>query len=179
MNNLVKVTTTNKELNAPELNSIKDLLRLFPNLSKYLKARDTQGIALTMSNQFSGIQRKFNRLLVETDRTFANSYFAFELDHRYQLSLGNLIIDKIYINQDISHLGLRSCEVNELNVDLKGYEDVEQAYERLLCIVVVFDTYIDTIRVKLKPGTEYASFRSDLKRELAEDGVYVENIIIE
>ena len=179
MNNLVKATTTNKELNDLELNSIKDLLRLFPNLSKYLKARDTQGIALTMSNQLVGIQSKFNRLLVETDRTFANSYFAFELDHRYQLSLDNLIIDKIYINQDIAHLGLRWCEVNELNVDLKGYEDVEQAYDRLLYILVVFDTYIDTIRVKLKPGTEYASFRSDLKRELAEDGVYVENIIIE
>lgn len=178
MNNLVKATATNKELNDIELNSIKDLLKLFPNLSKYLKAKDTQGIALIMSNHVD-TQRKFNRLLVETDRTFANSYFAFVLDHRYQLSLGNLIIDKIYINQDISHLGLRSCEVNELNVDLKGYEDVEQAYDRLLYILVVFDTYIDTIRVKLKPGTEYASFRSDLKRELAEDGVYVENIIIE
>lgn len=178
MNNLVKATATNKELNDIELNSIKDLLKLFPNLSKYLKEKDTQGIALIMSNNVC-IQRKFNRLLVETDRTFANSYFVFVLDHRYQLSLGNLIIDKIYINQDISHLGLRSCEVNELNVDLKGYEDVEQAYDRLLYILVVFNTYIDTIRVKLKPGTEYASFRSDLKRELAEDGVYVENIIIE
>lgn len=179
MNNLVKATTTCKELNDLELNSIKNLFRLFPNLSKYLKARDTQGIALTMSNQPVDIQRKFNRLLVETDRTFANSYFAFELDHRYQLSLGNLIIDKVYINQDIVHLGLRRCEVNELNVNLKGYEDVEQAYERLLYILVVFDTYIDTIRVKLKPGTDYDSFKSDLKQELAENGVHVENIIIE
>lgn len=42
MNNLVKVTTTNKEFTDLELNSIKDLLRLFPNLSKYLRARDTQ-----------------------------------------------------------------------------------------------------------------------------------------
>lgn len=179
MNNLVKATTTNKELNDLELNSIKDLLRIFPNLSKYLKARDTQGIALTMSTQPVVIQREFNRLLVETDRTFANSYFAFELDFRYQLSLGNLIIDKIYINQDIAHLGLRNCEVNELNVNLKGYEDVEQACDRLLYILVVFDTYIDTIRVKLKPGTEHASFKSDLKQELAENGVHVENIIIE
>ena len=179
MNNLVKATTTNKELNDLELNSIKDLLRLFPNLSKYLKARDTQGIALTISNQPVGTQRKFNRLLVETDRTFANSYFAFELDHRYQLSLGNLIIDKVYINQGIAHLGLRNCEVNELNVDLKVYEDVEQACDRLFYILIVFDTYIDTIRVKLKPGTEHASFKSVLKQELAENGVHVENIIIE
>lgn len=179
MNNLVKATTTNKELNDLESNSIKDLLRIFPNLSKYLKARDTQGIAQTMSNQPVGIQREFNRLLVETDRTFANSYFAFELDHRYQLSLGNLIIDKVYINQGITHLGLSNCEVNELNVDLKGYEDVKQACNHLLYILIVFDTYIDTIRVKLKPGTEHASFRSDLKGELAENGVYVENIIIE
>lgn len=29
MNNLVKVTTTNKELNAPELNSIKVLTQTF------------------------------------------------------------------------------------------------------------------------------------------------------
>lgn len=32
MNNLVKATTSNKELNDLELDSIKDLLRLFSNL---------------------------------------------------------------------------------------------------------------------------------------------------
>lgn len=179
MNNLVKATTTNKELNDLELNSIKDLLRFFPNLSKYLKARDTQGIALTMNTQPASIRRKFNRLLVETDRTFANSYFAFELDYRYQLSLGNLIIDKVYINQDIAHLGLRDCEVNELNVNLKGYEDAHKAFISLMCLLIVKDVYIDTIRVKLKPGTEHASFKSDLKQELAESDMHVENIIIE
>ena len=179
MNNLVKVTATNKELNDLELNSIKDLLRIFPNLSKYLKARDTQGIALTMFNQPNDINMKFNRLLVETDRTFANSYFTSELDHKYQLFLGNLIIDKVYINSEIAHLGLRDCEVNELIVNLKGYEDAHRAFTRLVYILIVKDDYIDTIRVKLKPGTEYASFKSDLKLELAEDGVHVENIIIE
>ena len=179
MNNSVKVTTSNKELNDLELNSIKDLLRLFPNLSKYLKARDTQGIALTMSNQPTDINMKFNRLLVETDRTFANSYFTSELDNRYQLFLSDLIIDKVYINPDIAHLGLRGCEVNELIVNLKDYEDANKAFHRLLYMLIMSDDFIDTIRVKLKPGAEYAPFKDDLRHELEEDGVHVENIIIE
>lgn len=132
-----------------------------------------------MFNQPTDINMKFNKLLVETDRTFANSYFTFELDHKYQLFLGNLIIDKVYINSEIAHLGLRDCEINELIVDLRKYENAKKAYVRLLYILIVSNNFIDTIRVKLKPGTEHASFKNDLKQELAENGVHVENIIIE
>lgn len=105
----------------------------------------------------------FIKVLVRTDVQFANEYLSAVINLNEDLFLAELVINKIITNTNISRFIITDCIIDELELDLSDYLNNERISAKLPYILGIVESDINTIKVKVRPGTEYASFRSDLK----------------
>lgn len=92
-----------------------------------------------------------------------------------------LRINKVCISSDIESLYLLRCDVDELSIDLTHYRYiyVDDVYAYLVHILSVIECNINTIRIRLKPGTDCAQFQYNLDVDFARAFTKSQNIIIE
>lgn len=179
MKNIIDVKEVKGRVSDIELHSVKNLFQQFPEITDCLKRKDISTLIKIMSEKPSVINSNFNKLLTGVDPVFAGDYFTTSVYQHIPVNLSYLIINKICINSDTVPLYLLRCEINELIIDLTDFEDAKRASARLLFILIISECDINTMRVKLKPETEYPSFKVDLKKDLAQVNTNVQNIIIE
>lgn len=179
MKNIIDVKEVKGRVSDIELRSVRNMFQHVPEITDCLKRKDISTLIKIMSEKPSVLNSNFNKLLTEVDPVFAGDYFTTSIYHHIPINLSYLIINNICINSDIAPLYLLRCKINELIVELTDFEDAKRAYAYLLFILIISECDINTMRVKLKPGTEYDSFKNDLKHDLAQVNTNVQNIIIE
>ena len=120
----------------------------------------------------------FIKVLVRTDVQFANEYLSAVINLNEDLFLAELVINKIITDTNISRFMINDCIIDVLELDLSDYLNNQRVSAKLPYILGIVESYINTIKVKVRPGISYDRVKIGIKDRLRRRDSTVQNIII-
>lgn len=167
-----------REITTKEQDFVKKLLTKRPKVKDCIKERDVSSLVQLTNDIGSFAMESFIKLLVRTDVQFANEYLSAVINLNEDLFLAEVVINKIITDTSISQFMINDCIIDVLELDLSDYLNNERVSAKLPYILGISNSYINTIKVKVRPGISYDRVKIGIKDSLRRRDSTVQNIII-
>ena len=167
-----------REITTKERDLVKKLLTKRPEVRDCIKREDISSLVKLTNDIGSFNMESFIKLLVLTDVQFANEYLSAVINLNENLSLAEVVINKIITDTSISQFIINDCIIDELELDLSDYLNNQRVSAKLPYILGIVYSEIDTIKVKVRPGISSDTVKYVIKDNLRRRGSTVQNIII-